>query len=73
MLVSKHRRLGATGEFPQGKVHDSDEGELTIAVGREMGVVVLRFGKPVAWIGMDPGAARGLAALLVKHADAIEQ
>ena len=64
-------RLGATGEFPLGKLTASDEGELRIAIGEEKGKVVIHFGKEVAWIGFTPDQARELATSLVAHADNI--
>lgn len=60
--------LGATGKFPMGKMHRSDEGQLRIAVGRERGKVVMRFGCPVAWIGMGPEEAEAIAQSLLHHA-----
>ena len=66
-------KLGATGRFPQGKANKRDEGEIQFAVGIKDGVVVMDFGKPVAWIGFDPEAARNVATLLKKHADSLEQ
>ena len=43
----QRERLGATGEFPRGKIDEADEGELKLAVGtdRETGTVVMDFGK----------------------------
>lgn len=35
-------------------------------------MVILDFGTPVAWVGMPPGAARELAASLIKHAAMID-
>jgi len=64
--------LGPTGEFPEGKLHPSDEGELRFAVGRKSGNVILDFGKPVAWIGMPPAIARQMAASLIQQAQAVE-
>jgi hypothetical protein len=54
---------GPTGEFPRGKLNDADEGELTLAITSEAGVVRIDFGKPTAWIGLDPDAA--LACLVL--------
>lgn len=64
-------KLGATGEFPQDKLNETDEGGLVIAVGVEDGKVVVRFGKEVAWIGLAPEGAFELAEALVKHGAAI--
>ena len=65
--------IGATGRFPDGKVTPDDEGELAIAITHKDGLVNIYFGKEVSWIGMRPQDARGLAALLVQHADGIEK
>lgn len=69
--MSAHK-LGATGEYPEGHLNENDEGELTMAIGAENGVVMLHFGKEVAWLGLPPDNARELAALLIKQADQIE-
>lgn len=62
--------LGATGEFPRGKIEPSDEGEIRFAVGadQETQTVVLDFGKPVAWIGMTPEQAVEIAQSLIEKA-----
>jgi hypothetical protein len=60
--------VGPTGGYPQGKLTKSDEGELAFAVGNRDGKVVLDFGSPVAWIGMDPAQALALASSLAAHA-----
>lgn len=69
-LQSSGHKLGATGSFPQGRLTPGDEGEIKLAVASTNGKVVIDFGKPVVWIGFDPEQARGLAAMLLKHADA---
>jgi hypothetical protein len=63
--------LGATGQFPDGKITEDDEGELQFAVGSnpDENLVSVRFGKPVAWLALPPENARALAQLLLKHAD----
>lgn len=61
--------LGATGEFPEGKLNASDEGELRCAILHKDGQVGIQFGKPVAWFAMGPKLARQLADLLIHHAD----
>jgi hypothetical protein len=60
--------LGATGQFPLGKITDNDEGELRMAVTHHEGKVVIDFGKPTAWIGFTPEQADDIADLLRKHA-----
>lgn len=64
------KKLGATGKYPQGKLSSTDEGEIQFAVGSDPRArkVVIDFGKPVAWLGMDPGDAEVLAQKLIEHA-----
>lgn len=64
--------LGATGQFPQGKLSDDDEGELKLAVAFDPvdGIVKLAFGKPIAWIGLPPAEAVQLAKMLMAKAGA---
>jgi hypothetical protein len=66
-------KLGPTGQFPQGKLNEHDEGGLQIAIGQENGKVVVKFGKEVAWIGLDADAALAVASILVGHAMAIKE
>lgn len=56
------------GEFPDGKLNQNDAGAIAMSVGVEAGRVVLRFPKPIAWIGMTGDEAMGLAQLLINHA-----
>ena len=62
-------KLGATGKFPEGKLHPGDEGELNLGVARDAhGNVHLNFGKEIAWVAMPPEVAINLARALLKHA-----
>jgi hypothetical protein len=61
--------LGATGQFPLGKLTDGDEGELRFGVTSARGKVIINFGKPVAYIGMTKEQARELAETILKHAE----
>jgi hypothetical protein len=62
------RRWGLGGK-PQGKVDEDDnEGDVTMTVIRVGDFVRLEFGRRVAWIGMTPADAVGLAQLLIKCA-----
>lgn len=65
-LSDAMRRL--MGEYPNGRLNAQDAGALAFAVGVEEGRVVLRFPKPVAWLGMTGDEAIGLAQVLIKHA-----
>lgn len=61
---------GAIGLFPQGKLTPRDEGSLQFAVAHKDGKVVLEFGTPVAWVGMNPQQAADLAMSMLRHARA---
>lgn len=60
--------LGATGERPLGSMIPGDEGELKVAVGSKNGKIVINFGKPIAWVGMQPFEAIALAQVLQERA-----
>jgi len=60
--------LGATNQFPQGKLTPEDEGEIRIAIGQKDGKVVVDFGKPIAWVGFDPEQAESFADTIRDHA-----
>lgn len=69
-----HRRkikIGPTGEFPKGKIHPTDEGELAMAIAAIEGKIVIRFGTPTAWIGMDKAQALEMAQHLTRIAEAL--
>ena len=55
--------LGATGQFPRGKLNAADEGEIKIGVAAdvESQTVVINFGKSVALIGFDYDQAMALS------------
>lgn len=59
--------------FPRGKLNQDDEGQIPIKIGVQDRTIVVDFGKPVHWFGFSAADARALAALLIKHADAIEK
>jgi len=60
--------IGATGLHPEGKLSPDDEGGIQFRVGSENGKVVLDFGKPIQWVGMDAQQAADLASSLMKWA-----
>ena len=55
-------------QYPQGKLNDSDEGAMAMAIGMEKGNVVMHFKSPVVWIGFPPEQAIELAQSLIKFA-----
>jgi hypothetical protein len=64
----KGESFGATGQFPEGKLNEADEGEIQFGITTDNGKVVINFGTPVSWMGMNPEQARELGALLSHHA-----
>lgn len=70
-IFAKQQRLGATGEFPQGHLTPEDEGEIRMGVTVFDGKVVVDFGTPTTWVGMDAEQARGLGELLIRRAGEI--
>jgi hypothetical protein len=65
-LVDEMSKL--MGEYPEGRLNADDSGALAFSVGVENGKVLLRFPKPVAWIGFTGDQALEIAELLIRHA-----
>lgn len=69
-LDARHRltdlHLGATGQYPNGRYGERDEGEIKFAVAADKanGIVLIEFGKPVHSFGMTPAQASELADML---------
>lgn len=63
-------RLGATGKIPQGMLTPQDEGEIKFAVGLSMDKkrIVINFGKPVRWVGMNRNQAIDVGKAIIKTA-----
>lgn len=64
-------KLGATGKFPDGKIDESDQGELCIGIAfdEKSGNVIVNFGKPVWWFAMPPEQIIAFAHTLIHHAE----
>jgi len=62
-------RLGATGQYPEGKLTREDEGGIRIATTSKNGKVILAFGKEIAWLGFTPQGAIDLGANLMQHGE----
>ena len=59
-------------QFPRGKLRDDDEGELRVAVGVRDKTVVINFGKPVHWFGLDAHGARAFSKSIGAKADEVD-
>ena len=67
-LLDTTQFIGAVGQHSQGKLTPHDEGDVQFRVGSENGKVILDFGTPVHWVGMDAQQAADLASSLLKWA-----
>lgn len=66
---------GPTGDFPHGALNERDEGGLNIgfAVDPDKQVLVVQFGTPVKWIGLDAATARAFVAKMTAHTEELER
>lgn len=66
MGISGVPGLGARGEFPEGKLDASDEGQLRLAVAADVEhkLVLVDFGKPVKWFGLTKAEAINFANMI---------
>lgn len=67
------KRPGPTGTHTQGKIHEDDQGDLRlrIAPDKAKGVILVDFGKRIAWMGIGPAEARAIAGQLLAAAAAL--
>jgi hypothetical protein len=70
LISEMTQRLGATGRYPEGKLGEHDEGEIAFAVAADPKnkKVLIDFGKPVAFLGMNPEQAVALGEMLIAKA-----
>lgn len=56
--------------YPKGRMGHEDDGELSYAViaDKKHGTVIIRFGKPVEWIGLSPSDVTTLIESLIEKA-----
>lgn len=57
-----------TGEFPDGRLNEHDQGAVAVAIGHQEGRVTLQFPKNLNWIGFTPEQAIDIAQSLIEHA-----
>lgn len=58
-------------KYPRGKLNNSDEGELAIAISVQDKTIIIDFGKDVKWLGLDKATAISLAMTLMNKANKI--
>jgi hypothetical protein len=66
-------KLGATGDFPLGKLNPQDEGGLMLQISREKGMVRIDFGTPTTWLAMPPDLALKFAKAVADRAMSIKR
>ena len=68
-------KLGPTHRFPEGKIAEDDDGEISIGITADpkTGNVVIAFGTPTAWIGMPPDMADQLADSIKRSAATLRE
>jgi hypothetical protein len=66
--------LGATGQFPHGKIDERDQGEVRIAitVDHEQQIIIIDLGKDVSWLAFDKAMALELADAIKSFAEKLE-
>lgn len=72
-MLRKELGLGATGNFPDGKISEDDEGELKFAVLTRNNNVMIIFGKPVEWLDLSKDTAKQLVKGLMKQIELCEE
>ena len=66
-MPDKPDEPGPTGQYPEGKIDDSDRGELGIRMFvTAEGKVVMDFGTTLEWIAFGPVEAIGLGEALIR-------
>lgn len=60
---------GFSREYPRGRISGDDEGQapMAIALDEESNTVILRFAKPMTWIGWGMSEVEQMVMLLAKH------
>jgi hypothetical protein len=61
-----------TDQFPRGKLNADDEGQLAIAIATKDKTLIIDFGKPVTWLGLDYHTAMALAGNIMMRAQEIK-
>jgi len=61
--------MSSDPQFPRGKLNPDDEGQIDLAIATDLAkrVILIRFRKPVAWLGLPLAEAKDFHTLLGKH------
>lgn len=62
-----NEQLGPTGKFPDGKLDDTDEGEVKMRISHNDQLVRIDFGKATAWFAMPKSQALTFAFTILDH------
>jgi hypothetical protein len=64
-------KFGSTGDFPRGKLSETDQGGLNVGIAVLDRTLVINFGTPIVWIGLDYHSAVQFAETILKRAEDI--
>lgn len=70
-MIINTGKAGPTGHFPEGKLNDGDKGEIAIKMGVDKGRVIIDFGSPLSWIGMQPAQAKAFGKAIIEKAESV--
>lgn len=59
----------STPDYPRGKLNEEDEGAISIAFTVEQDCVVIRFPKPITWLGLPAELADAMGQRLLERAE----
>ena len=65
-------KLGKTGDYPNGKLNDNDEGALILSLFIKNGTIILDFGTKMSWLAVKKEDAYKLGNALIESAKELE-
>lgn len=72
-VEAAEKQFGATGRYPDGKLNENDEGEISLGIATHEGKVIMNFGdNPIKWIGFTKEQAKIIGEALIKKSEEIE-
>lgn len=67
--LAKKYNLGPTGKFPAGRLDQNDGGELKAAVYLQHNRLIIEWGVPIDWVGLDKAGALEMAKVIKEKAE----